>query len=297
TVTVGADRSVTIYNFNGNTDVIFDVQGYYLPGAGTTGLYNPVTPTRLADTRSSTPGTYQGRTLGSNSTLDIAITGQGPVPASGVSAVALNVTAAPTGQTVPGGFFTVYPKPSTSAGPPTSSSLNFGPGPAIPNRVIVKLGSGGAIRVYNFNGGNDLLVDVVGWFTDGTGAQTGGGYVPIAPARIIDTRHGAQGGALGNAAVRPLTVVGFAGIPPEAMAVVLNTTVTDTTLDGGFLTAYPDANAGNGSPPPNSSDLNFGPNTTRANLVVVQVGQAGAVDIYNFNGSTNVIADVEGWFE
>ena len=48
---------------------------------------------------------------------------------------------------------------------------------------------------------------------------------------------------------------------------------------------------------PQASNLNFGPGTAIANLVTVTLGQGGAIAIYNANGTVNVLADVEGYFE
>src|SRR5207248_787505 len=44
---IGAGGKVTVFNKSGNTDVIFDVMGYFPAGA----QYAPVTPVRLLDTR------------------------------------------------------------------------------------------------------------------------------------------------------------------------------------------------------------------------------------------------------
>jgi hypothetical protein len=42
--------------------------------------------------------------------------------------------------------------------------------------------------------------------------------------------------------------------------------------------------------------LNFVAGQTVPNLVVVQVGSTGKIDIYNPAGSVHVIGDVMGWF-
>jgi hypothetical protein len=44
-----------------------------------------------------------------------------------------------------------------------------------------------------------------------------------------------------------------------------------------------------------ASNLNFAAGQTIPNLVVVRV-QNGKVSLYNNAGSTNVVADVQGWF-
>jgi hypothetical protein len=48
---------------------------------------------------------------------------------------------------------------------------------------------------------------------------------------------------------------------------------------------------------PTASNLNFGAGQTIPNLVVARVGHGGDVAIFNAAGSTDVIADVVGWFD
>jgi serine protease len=71
---------------------------------------------------------------------------------------------------------------------------------------------------------------------------------------------------------------------------VLNVTVTNTTQSS-FLTVWPTAKA---QPP--VSDLNWAPGQTVPNLVVVELGSDGAVQVFNAAGSTDVIVDVSGWY-
>ena len=81
------------------------------------------------------------------------------VPATGVAAVLLNVTA--TGADGPG-FVTVFPG---GAAVPLASNLNVsGAGQTIPNLALGSLGTGGTIGLYSLSG-TDLVVDVAGWFS------------------------------------------------------------------------------------------------------------------------------------
>ena len=62
-----------------------------------------------------------------DSSVNITVTGRGGVPASGVGAVVLNVTAvAPTASS----YMTVWP---TGEPQPLASNLNFTPGQTVPN--------------------------------------------------------------------------------------------------------------------------------------------------------------------
>ncbi|MEQ1698705.1 MAG: hypothetical protein ABMA25_01280 [Ilumatobacteraceae bacterium] len=72
--------------------------------------------------------------------------------------MAVNVTAiSPTAN----GFLTIFPAGSTQ---PTASNLNTAAGRTVPNMVIVPVGAGGAISVFNSGGSTHLAVDILGWF-------------------------------------------------------------------------------------------------------------------------------------
>ena len=122
------------------------------------------------------------------------------------------------------------------------------------------------------------------------------GFVPLVPARILDTRPGqptidcafAGGGRVGATSVQ-LVVAGRGGVPADASAVVLNLTATDATSPG-FLTAYPC-----GGSLPIASNVNYLARETRANAAIVQVGLGGAVCIYSMVPA-HLIADVTGYF-
>jgi hypothetical protein len=83
----------------------------------------------------------------------------GGVPSTGVSAVVLNVTITDPSA---GSYLTVYPSGSAV---PTASNLNFSPGQTVPNLVVVKVGSGGMVNVYNAAGATDVIFDVAGWYS------------------------------------------------------------------------------------------------------------------------------------
>ena len=291
-VALGKDGALTAYNALGNVNVIFDVAGYVsTPSAvpGVDGLYNPVVPFRVLDTR-TTNGGHQAA-VGAGETMNLQVGGRSGsnVPATGVSAVVLNVTV--TGPTATS-YLTVFPM---GASRPVASNLNFNAGQTVPNRVIVKVGTNagtgtsGWVSIYNPVGSVHVIVDVGGWFTDGTDpSATGSLFVGLSPVRVMDTRLGH--GAVGPGATMVLTIAGQNGIPSTATAVVMNVTVTDATA-GSYLTVFPD-----GATRPTASDLNYTAGLTVPNLVVVKVGTNGQVDFFNAVGSTDVIVDVVGWY-
>jgi hypothetical protein len=307
-VALSSSGLVSIYNHDGNTDVIADVVGYVVPGlSGTGGLYNPVSPFRVGDTRPSSGFQGSGRTLGPGDTRMFRVSGIGAVPAGHVSAVALNVTVTnPTaGAAGAPNFLTVYP---ASGSRPLASNLNYVAAQVVANRVIVPLTPtpDGDVAVYNFAGQADVVVDVVGWFTDGSDSSASGSmFNPISPIRLCDTRDvpyaaGATpcaGSTLVAGGALNIQASGVAGMPAMGTrnaptAVVVNVTATNTTA-GSFLTAYPGPASAN---PPAASDLNWIAGETRANLVIVRLGPDGTFNLYNLGGYTDVIVDLMGWY-
>jgi hypothetical protein len=294
-VAVRGSGQLTIYNAGGWANVIFDVAGYVPLITGTPGpdgFYNPLVPARLLDTRNGT-GSVAGP-VSSGSTLTLQVTGRGGVPVSGVGAVVLNVTVTSPTAT---GHLTVFPAGTAL---PLASNLNFVAGETVPNRVTVMLGAGGQVTIFNYGGSVHIVADVNGWFTDASvPVATGSVFTGVTPVRILDTRSGIGGfsSPVGPAGTIALTVSGWGGVPLMTStspipptAVVLNVTVTNPSA-GGYLTLFPD-----GAPQPTTSDLNFMAGQTIPNLVVVRVGPNGKLDIFNAAGTTDLIADVVGWY-
>lgn len=281
-VSLGVNNQVSVFNKVGSVDVIIDVAGWIsTPDTvnGTAGQLRPLVPDRLMDTRI---GLGSPQHLGPMTSVDLQVSGRSSVPGN-ASAVVLNVTV--TNPTAPS-FLTVFPQ---GAAQPFASNLNFIPGQTIPNRVMVKLGPTGKISIYNAQGNVDVIVDVNGWFTDGSDPSAiQGEFTGQAPSRIMDTRNG--DGPIGGGQSRNLQVAGVRGVPAGATAVVLNVTVTNPS-QAGFLVVYP-----SDAVQPPSSDLNFFAGKTIPNLVVVKLGADGAITIKNSTGSADVIVDVLGWY-
>ncbi len=292
TVQLGTSNSVDFANGSiGSTDVVVDLQGYYLAPALTTGdsgHYFPLSPRRIVDTRSGAPNAYAGETLGSGGELPVHVAGHGGVPSSGVSAVVMNVTVTNTSNA---GFLTVWPAGGTQ---PVVSNLNWVAGQTVANRVIVPVNAAGDIDVASAHSSADVIIDVNGYFSDATGSWSAGSlFVPLSPGRIIDTRNSAP--IAGNSSLSVL-IAGQQGVPSAtsanpADAVLLNVTEADTTASAGYITVYPS----NASAPPNASDVNFAGSTPVPNMdIATLIGTS--TNIYNFQGNTDVIVDVNGYF-
>jgi len=287
---VGADGSVSVYNNVGSVAVVADVQGWYSDSAAGGSSFIPVNPTRILDTRSGLGAGGMVAQTGAGGVLHLDATGVGGVPEVGVTAVVLNVTV--DRATGPESFLTVWP---AGASRPTASNLNFTGGPASTNLVISQVGLDGKVSIYNSTGATDVIADVEGWFAAPATPPAGSTYVGISPSRVLDTRDGTgTGGAvrpIGTNATIDLTVAGVAGVPAAGVtSVVLNVTAADSSGPDSYLTLFPA-----GTVRPVASNLNFVAGETIANLVVVKV-QNGKVSIFNNAGSTQVVADVQGWF-
>ena len=283
-VPVGSAGQVTFYNDLGRADLVVDLEGYFAPEpSGTTaGSYVPLTPSRITDTRAGSGEPNAGQTLGPGSTLNVQVTGAGGVPASGVTAALLNVTVT---DTTSASYLTVYPQGETQ---PLASNLNWIGGDTVPNRVVVPVSSTGEISIYNDLGKTDVVVDVDGYFTDGTVTPTTASlFSPISPVRVLDTRQTGQ--TLGPGATLTEAMAGVDGIASNANAVVTNVTATDTTAPS-YFTVYP------GGTRPLASDLNWGPGQTVPNLTVATLSGTGAMDIFNDAGRSDLVIDAFGYF-
>ena len=260
--------------------------GTSAPAGTATSRFVPLAPTRLLDTRIGL-GAAKAK-VAPKSSVVLQVTGTEGIPATGVTAVVLNVTL--TAATGPG-FVQVYPTGQAVEG--ASSNLNvLTPGQTVPVLVTSQVGDGGRVTLYTHGGGH-LLADVAGYFAT-SGDTAAGRYRPLTPERILDTRTGlgAPKGALGRSSAATVQVAGRGGVPSSGVsAVALNVTATAAQAPG-FVQVVPSAG---GTAAGASSNLNVVARQTVANLVIVPVGDSGAVDVYSSSG-THVLADVAGWF-
>ncbi len=148
---------INFYNHSGSVDLVVDVAGWYgMGGSRSASAFNSLPPSRIVDTRFGNGAPT--RPMGPDSTLSFQVTGRGGVPATGVAAVALNVTAV---EPTAGGFLTVWP---SGIARPLASNLNMRPYSTVANMVFVKVGDDGKVNLYNLVGRTDIVVDVAGWY-------------------------------------------------------------------------------------------------------------------------------------
>jgi alpha-tubulin suppressor-like RCC1 family protein len=126
---------------------------------------------------------------------------------------------------------------------------------------------------------------------DVTAAATSAGssYTPVTPVRVLDTRNGigVPAGPLGTQDVITLDLSDR--VPADVTAVVLNVTGV-TPTNGTYITVWPA-----GTPRTIASSLNVSAGEIRANAVTVSLS-GGAVHVYNNFGTTNVLADLAGYY-
>ena len=123
-------------------------------------------------------------------------------------------------------------------------------------------------------------------------------FVPISPARILDTRPdqpapaGSPKGIVSAGGSVDVQVTGEGGVPDTGVyTVVLNVTIARAS-DRGFVTAHP-----TGTSRPTASNINVtavGQNAP--NSVLVPVGEGGKVTL-STSGGGHLLADVFGYFE
>jgi hypothetical protein len=295
-VPVGGNGYVDLYNSStAPVDLVADINGYYVDTTSAS-YYQPLSPFRLADTRYGTGTPKRQLMPGGSITVQVAGNDHGLLPSSGISAVALNVTATNTRSS---GVVTAYPDGTAT---PVASNLNFVSGRTIANAVVTPVGSDGKIRV-SLNAGArpaDVIVDVVGYYN----ASAKGAYVPTLPSRILDTRNTAD---WSTGPLRPGDYVSMAFAPgePDFTAMVLNTTVVNTTGTG-WLGVAPDPNSeaqyDNGTaiwpPVPATSTLNWVKGQIVPNLVQAGLGKNGIVDLFDrSNGNMDLVVDSFGYYQ
>jgi hypothetical protein len=194
----------------------------------------------------------------------MVVVGRGGIPATGVGAVALDVTVT---EPSAASYLTVWP---TGAARPLASNLHFSAGQTVANSVLTKVGANGSISIFNNAGAAHVVVDVLGWFPDNQS------YVGLTPAarrhtqpshrRWAGLEHRPDPGDRRRRHHRRRT---WRGAANGVGAVALNVTATDPT-SASFITVWP-----SGAARPTASSLNVVAGQTVPNMVIAKVGANG----------------------
>ena len=124
-------------------------------------------------------------------------------------------------------------------------------------------------------------------------ASAAGSYIPVAPARLLDTRSGkgAPRAQVKANTTLNLTVTGHGGVPSSGVSAVMLNVTAVTPSGQGNIAVYPHGHA-----LPLASNLNYQVGQTTANAVLVPVGTGGQVSIRNNSShAVSVLADVMGY--
>jgi large repetitive protein len=274
-------RAVTLDGTTAPTQVL----GATTVTNGGVGRFVPLPPQRILDTRDGN-GAPKAK-LAPGQTINVQITGRAGVPTSGVSAVVFNLTG--TNAQGDGGFVTAWP---TGGVKPNASSINLESGSTVANLVTVTVGDGGMVSLNSF-ATTDLIADIAGYYEPVNGSSTAGRFIPVNPARVLDTRN-----AIGiptttkvpSDGTVTVQITGQGGIPLTGVsAVVANLTATEADSPG-FVTAWPSGDV------PNASNVNLDQvGQTRPNQIILPVSTSGTINLKTQNG-VHLIVDVAGYF-
>jgi hypothetical protein len=223
---------------------VLDAYGWFAPNSTYVSLEQP---TRMLDTRASRRGALEASgdvasPFASNSVRRYVLSGVAGIPATGASALALNITAVtPDGN----GEIRVYPCATVNS--------TSGPSPITVFSTDVTRAAGGTVSL-NADGGfcvrstaaTHVVIDVSGYYTNLN-------YSPFAPTglpvRLIDTRSGIRGSLeaatdvvvpLAAATTYRWSLAGTSGLPSaDGLAAIRLTVVALTAASAGNITVWP----------------------------------------------------------
>ena len=154
--------TVSIWNGAGTINIAVDIDGWFsASGTSFTALTAPV---RVCNTQNGNPsvqGCTKGAVAGGSANVrNLVVTSVDGIP-SNATAIVANVTAVNATTST---YVTVFPGP-LGASVPNASDINTTSIFAVPNLVIVGVGSDGSINLFNAVGSVNFIVDVVGYYS------------------------------------------------------------------------------------------------------------------------------------
>ncbi len=281
-------RTALYYTLNGSGQVRRIVWDPPAPAAVGDLAFTPVTPVRAYDTRTGVGVPAGDVRVGTTRLVDL----DAPV---GARAALVNVTVT---QNAGWGFVQAWP-PRTRR--PSTSVVNVvTPREDVANTAVVQLDAAGRF-VLQSTTATDLIVDVLGWFTETGGPTAAGRLVPVDPFRLVDTRQPA-GQPLDSGSTNPysgprerrsIPVAGQVGLPAASAisgVAVIVTALAPSLPQSGFATVHP-----GGTAAPIASNVNTsGGGDIRANLAIVPLGGDGSLTITS-ERVEHLIVDVVGY--
>jgi hypothetical protein len=270
----GASGAISVFATNA-TDVVLDINGYFVPAANPAGLsFYSLTPCRVVDTRNPV-GPLGGPAFAAGQTRTFPITASAcGIPAS-ARAYSLNFTAVPTR---PLGYLSTAPSGSPM---PIVSTLNSWNAQVVANAAIVPAGTAGGIDVIVTDPAH-VVIDINGYFAPP--GVSGLSLYNLTPCRLFDTR--ATPPPVNGQ--RTVPIAGLCGAPPAARAFALNGTVVPNGPLG-YLTLWPA-----GQTQPVVSTLNSWDGSVVSNMAIVPTSN-GSINGFASN-PTELILDISAYF-
>jgi len=120
-----------------------------------------------------------------------------------------------------------------------------------------------------------------------------GEFVPLASARLLDTRSGIGATKARLSPTHPITlqVTGRGGVPASAGVIVLHLTALGATVDGALVTAW-----AAGTPKPSITSAVVRHADRVDTQLTVPVGSSGRITLALNAGAVDVVADLEGFY-
>jgi hypothetical protein len=297
-VRVGNGGRISFYNGTAGSpvDLAADIEGYVTSAATSApgATFAALTPHRIIDTAAGTGGRTDP--LSSDAPWTVQVLGTGGLPASGVSAVALNVG---THATSTNCWLQVQPAGTditTPGYPRVDTFANY----TAQGLAVVAPGSNGNVTFSTNCAAADVHVDVEGYYLSDIQGANADVYVPISnPSRVIDTRHnlGITGKLTSGrvvSGVRAVAVRGVGGVPADADAVALNLGTINANAPGDNTIWT------RGTQQPQTISITADPTITESNLVFVPTGAYGRINVADTSAdptqANDLYADIEGYF-
>jgi hypothetical protein len=300
TAELGGDGTISVRNNTASAvQVVADVVGYYTFGPAVPGGFQPVPLQRLFDTRAA-----GSQPLAARATASVPVTGRGAIPASNVSAGAVNLTVLRPAAT---GSVTVFPAGTAWN---FSATASFTAGQTEQSMLTAKLGSNGALAVRNNTGAAvQLVIDISGYYIAGSPLAPGGyqpmevhaaGQIAVHRDRIFDSRtYDEFTGPFTAGQLRTVPTLGTNISSPAGpktphwglRAETILLTVVSPSQSSSVSVFAGDRNFDG------KATVSFAAGRTVQRLVTVRIPQEGSIRIRNNSSVTlSVIADVEGYF-
>ncbi len=286
TVPVTASGLIDLRNNTASSlNLIVDILGYFDAPGFSPGRYQPMTPSRVLDTRTGQP-------IAAGQTRTFQVAGQAGIPPQGdyshLVAVATNVTVLTPSRS---GSLTVGGADLAA----NTATMTFAAGQTEQGQLLDLLDEGGRLSVRNNStAAIQLIADVVGYYVEVGITDPGnfnhfdiGGHDRIYDSRATGTAPVPPGGTV----TLPIQeLANEIGNDSGICAPVLNVTVLNPST-GGSVSIWPEGLAWDGA-----ATVTFASQQTRQRMLMVVTGNSGDVAVRNNSGAPiTLIVDVNGY--